>query len=219
MFSPRNSFYRDPFEDYQTRKKNPKIGLFTDAEVEGKKEGYKKAAKKYEESLQLLKIDYDFTIEKLKSKEYQYDKISEYLLDKLKELELEREKLKGYIAKKGNVSKEEIDSAINYSLRTGASLLTSSCIMPQHDPISIIIDCIYAYKERKFREAEKRGYEEAENIYKEKISKLEKKLKCAKEEGNKSIHDIGIFIYDLLTAIRDNYKIIAELKISIDEDK
>ena len=54
-----------------------------------------------------------------------------------------------------------------------------------------ILDLIYSYKEKKLRQAEQKGYEEARILFDKKLQKLKDELKKLKEHGDREIDTLS----------------------------
>lgn len=143
--------------------------LITDVEIEGKKQGYTRAAKEFEEAFRSIEEKYKQTIAFLQSQKDFYNYKANEFIDILEQLEKQEEKLKKQIndkireaSHKFNIPKSELEK----SLEAG-TLLTSG-----NKACLDFLDLIYNYKSDKLHEAEKKGYEEAKEIFVSKIQNL-----------------------------------------------
>lgn len=68
--------------------------LFKDVETEGKKQGYQRAAKEYEEVFKVIENEYKETKEYIEKSKNRYDEMAETLINKLQDLEMRKSVLK-----------------------------------------------------------------------------------------------------------------------------
>jgi ribonucleotide reductase alpha subunit len=194
-------------------KKGPSISekidmLFTDVETEGKKQGYKRAASKYEKAFKEIEYEYNKTKELIESQKSNYGNESEKLIEKLSELEKQKKLLEKQFEKRTK------DFSSKYDIPIGdvSKFASTGTLMCTTFTVSIL-DLIYSYKEKKLRKAEQRGYIEARELYEEKIAKLKQDLQDLKKKGNADIKNLLYMIDDLFNAIADEQMKIADLKI------
>lgn len=190
--------------------------LMGDVETEGKKWGYKKAARKYESAFSQIEKEYKQTKEIIKNKAELYDKKSDMLIQRLeylensrKQLEKERRQQEIQISEKYDISIEEIRNA---SATGGTSFIAG--------PIAIAVILgtvgIYGYKKKKFIEAEQQGYEEARKLYEKKIGRLQRRLAILKDNGDTKINEMINMIERIMNEIADEQMRIADLRILLE---
>ena len=184
--------------------------LFTDVEVEGKKQGYKKAAAEYKKAFQAIENEYNNAKKVIEYQKNAYGSQVDILIEKLESLEKQKDNLKKQVERKAKAVSEKYDipeSQVKGSLAAGAMLIGG----PMSD--FSILGMIYKHKERKLHEAEQRGYIEAKELYEAKIEKLKSELSALKEKGNAEIKKLLNLIDEILGEIVDEQMKIAELKI------
>lgn len=182
--------------------------LFKDVETEGKKQGYKRAAREYEKAFRVIENEYKQTKELIQSQKSNYGNQSEKLIEKLSELEKQKKSLEEQLERKMKAV------SVKYGIPTGevrrfaatGSLISITSTLG-------ILDLIYSYKEKKLRKAEEWGYLEAKELYEEKIGNMKKDLQELKKKGNADIKNLLDMISDLLHAIAEEQMKIADLKI------
>ena len=182
--------------------------LFTDVEIEGKKQGYKKASNEYDKMFREIQNDYNEAIELIKSLKISYDPQLERHISKLSELEEQEKSLKGRLERKTK------DVSIKYEIPIGdVRRAAGAGNLINMNPSVEIWSLIYRHKERKFKEAEQRGYLEAKELYERKIADLKQKLHKQKKDGYLGVNNLLDEISAVLDAIVEKKTKIADLEI------
>lgn len=185
--------------------------IFTDVEIEGKKNGYENASKEYELIFLKLENQYRETERLINIEKNFYGNQSQNLIDKLSDLENERDALKMRV----NHQVNKISKYYNVSAASiGLSMMNGTLLIPNSN--FGVIDIIYRYKDKKMKKAEQYGYLEAKAIYEEKIKKLQNELTVLKENGNYEIRKLVDLISDVLKEIVNIQTSITELKILVE---
>lgn len=184
--------------------------LFTDVEIEGKKQGYDRASKEYSAAYRAIEKEFSETKKLIEQQKTSYDNKAEILINKLEYLEKKKECLEHEVdAKTRNVSRR-VDIPIR---EVRSSLAAGTLLVGDPLPSVDILGMIYKHKEKKLKEAEQRGYAEAKELYENKISKLKTELKQLQENGDRDIKKLLSMIDEIFEAIADEQIKIAELKI------
>lgn len=187
--------------------------IFTDVEVEGKKQGYARAATEYEKVFRSIQREYKETKELIESQINMYDKQSDTLIAKLEALEKQKKRLERQVRQKS----EDVSEKYNIPMVQIQPALDVGTIFA--DPVLFsVFGMFFRYKERKLREAEQLGYMEARKLYEEKIDKLKKDLATLKRKGNSKIKEMINLINEVLDTIAAEQMKIAELKILLQGD-
>lgn len=158
--------------------------ILEDVEAKGEQQGYEKAARKYEKFFQDLENEYQWTKKVLESYISGYDARLEVLAVWLEMLKKEEEELKKQIGRREVLEKNYVpfgDGEVLFSDRDG-------CVVPYS--VSVLGTMCRCYKEWKFREAERRGYVRAKELYVEKINEMGKKLEELQEKGDGEIQEL-----------------------------
>lgn len=184
--------------------------LVTDVEVEGKKQGYSRASKEYENVFLSIAKDFEDTKRIIEEQKNSYNNKADILIERLEALENERKALEKCVNTKAkDVSCKyhlPIDKVQN-ALNTG-NLLTGGTL-----EMADFLTIIYVYKEKKLREAEQKGYIEAKKLYQDKIQKLKNELKQLSKNGAVEIQNLIAMISEVLDAIANEQMKIAELNV------
>lgn len=180
--------------------------IFTDVETEGKKKGYSRAAKEYEKVFCYIEEEYNKVKNIMENQKDIYGTKSDILIQKLEELEKKRQNLENQVEEKIYSVSKKYNLSIS---QVQESLINGNIIMRSKS----ILDIIYRYKEKKYREAEQHGYLEARNLYEDKINKLREELMSLKKEGDNKICELKNMIKEVLEKITDEKMKIAELEI------
>lgn len=184
--------------------------LFTDVEIEGKKQGYDRASKEYGAAYRKIEKEFRDTKKLIEQQKTSYDNKAETLINKLESLEKEKERLEREVDAKTRDVSRRFDipvSEVRGSLAAGTLLVGGP--MASVDVLGIV----YRHKKKKLKEAEQRGYAEAKELYENKISKLKSELKRLQENGDKDIRKLLSMIDEIFEAIVAEQMKIAELKI------
>ena len=182
--------------------------IFTDVETEGKKQGYSRAAKQYEEVYRSLENTYKQAIESIEAKTGQQSSRLDMEIWKLEALEKQKKSLEEQKAQKVN----SVSAKYNIPASDVAHFVSSGDIFSRSESI---IDIIYDYKERKLRKAEESGYLEAKKIYEEKISKLRHFLEEKKTTANADLQKLINMETEILDSISKIKMEIADLELAI----
>lgn len=180
--------------------------IFTDVETEGKKKGYSRAAKEYEKVFCYIEEEYNKVKNIMENQKDIYGTKSDILIQKLEELEKKRQNLENQVEEKIEAVSKKYGistSQVRTSIINGNTIMSSGSIL----------DIIYRYKEKKYREAEQHGYLEAKKLYEDKINELRKKRINLKKEGYNEICGLKNMIKEILDKIIDEQMKIAELEI------
>lgn len=184
--------------------------LVTDVEVEGKKQGYSRASREYENVFLSIAKDFEDTKRIIEEQKNSYNNKADILIERLEALENERKTLEKCVNTKAkDVSCKyhlPIDKVQN-ALNTG-NLLTGGTL-----EMADFLTIIYVYKEKKLREAEQKGYIEAKKLYQDKIQKLKNELKQLSKNGAVEIQNLIAMISEVLDAIANEQMKIAELNV------
>lgn len=184
--------------------------LVTDVEVEGKKQGYSRASREYENVFLSIAKDFEDTKRIIEEQKNSYNNKADILIERLEALENERKALEKCVNTKAkDVSCKyhlPIDKVQN-ALNTG-NLLTGGTL-----EMADFLTIIYVYKEKKLREAEQKGYIEAKKLYQDKIQKLKNELKQLSKNGAVEIQNLIAMISEVLDAIANEQMKIAELNV------
>lgn len=182
--------------------------LRTDVETEGKKKGFARAADEYAKVFRTIEREYQQTRELLASQKSAYDAQAEAFIAKLEALERKKAQLEKQVQQKSRDVSEKYDipvSQVQSSLAAGNFLSGSATID--------ILGILYRHKEKKLREAERRGYLEAKELYEAKIDSLKAELEELRIRGSADMMKMVAMIRELLDAIAEEEMKIAELKI------
>lgn len=183
--------------------------LFSDTETEGKKRGYEKAANEYSAAFRRIEKEFLETKNLIESQKNEYERQAYKLIDRLEELE----KLKEALENRVNSSVAQVSSRYNIPVCDVNRHMQSGTLL-YGEPTSInIFDIIFSYKEKKMRQAEKKGYAEAKELYETKIQKLKDELWRLKEKGGSETKILLNQISQIMDAIAEKEMQIAELQI------
>ena len=185
--------------------------LFEDVETEGKKQGYERASREYEQAVCAIKKEYEsmkyiFDNERL-SKEARVDQ----LIDRLKILEEKHKELQKEISLQEKKFSQRFDvpiQEIQKSREIGS-------VVERRNMAVDMLDLACMYKSGKKRDAEKRGYQEAKEEYIKKISILKENLKRIKIKGEAEMNQLTSLIDEVWEEIIKEETRIAELKIAL----
>ena len=187
--------------------------LFTDVETEGKKQGYQRASSEYEHVFNKIEMQYNEAMRDIEKQKDTYEDLSKKLMKRLQKLENERDTLRIEIDNNIKKVSDKMGKPVSFvkSAVASGSLLMPSIALPS------ILDIIYSHKEKKLREAERRGYQEAREIFDRKVNKLKERLLDLKKKGKSDLNNFIQLIDDILDEILDNQVKIAELKIVLNQ--
>ena len=186
--------------------------LFKDVETEGKKQGYVRASKEYESAFRRVENEYRETKKILDNDIMSNDEKIEALLVELERLEERRNKLEKKVKTKTQNVSDTYDipiEQINTSMASGTLIMGT--------PSFSALDIICSYKERKMQKAEERGYQEARELYLEKIEKLKVKLEELKKKSSKKLKELTDMAKEIMSDIADEELKIAELQILLNQ--
>lgn len=200
---PGGSFLGDP-------RNIKKMGIILkDVEIEGKKQGYERASKEYEEAFRIIEKEFNDTKDLIEQQRNSYNTQADKLINKLEQLERQKSELERQAASKV----KEVSRRYHIPVGEVTEAFTAGTLITNRTVVGDALNLIYQLKEKQFREAEQRGYTEAKKLYEEKINKLKTELKCLKEKGNKDIQNLLSMINDIFDAISEEQMKIADLKI------
>lgn len=183
--------------------------LFKDVETEGKKQGYQRAAKEYEEVFKVIENEYKETKEYIEKSKNRYDEMAETLINKLQDLEMRKSVLKEQVERQT----KELSVKYNIPVEDITKSLAAGTLVVGVPITFGVLGIIYNHKEMKLKEAEQRGYAEVRKLYENKVEILKRNLKELKKKGANEIQELLDLINDLFDAISDEEMKIAELKI------
>lgn len=181
--------------------------ILEDVEAKGEQQGYEKAARKYEKFFQDLENEYQWTKKVLEAYISGYNARLEVLDVWLEMLKKEEEELKKQIDRREVLEKNYVpfgDGGVLFSDRDG-------CVVPY--PVSVLGTMCCCYKEWKFREAERRGYVRAKELYLEKINGMRQKLDELLEKGDGEIQELIRQMREVLDEIMAERIRVAELAV------
>ncbi|WP_455538019.1 hypothetical protein [Terrisporobacter sp.] len=181
--------------------------LFSDAEVEGKKRGYSKAAKEYEKVFKELESTYKETETALELEKEKLDNKCEKLIAILEDLQYKKNILESEVEAKSKRVCEVYNLDVKkYNFMKCTNTRSSNSIIS-------LIDIIYSSKEKKLKKAEEVGYLEAKKLYENKLMDMRKKLENLKLKGNVEMEKITDLITEVSDEIMNTQMYIAELNI------
>ena len=186
--------------------------ILTDAETEGRKRGYEKAATEYERAYQFLEDEYSIAVDFLKDSRELYELRTAELGRKLKRLEREKELLQKELDARAGRIAELYDipvSQVRACCAGGA--LRSGCLSDRTQVTFLALDLMYLYKKKKLETAEKEGYEEAREIYEKKLAGLRDNLRRIVAETDEMLRQYAEIYEELLDEITAVKTGIAEL--------
>ena len=154
-----------------------------DPVVEGKKAGYTRAAGEFKPILANLRRQCTKLKKDHENNKAELNKYSEQLLNKLKRLEEEKTRLKKYRDEKAN----EVESKYGVDISQSTGML--------------VFDFSGLFKKYKYKKAEIEGYEEAREIFEEKIKNEKKKIAELKKNCDEDIKKYMTLIGDILNEI------------------
>jgi len=161
--------------------------LLTDVETEGEKRGYEKASKEYDVAYKEIEKQFKETEAFFENQKNIYDYQANQLLDYLEILEKKHEYLEKQVELKTNAVSMKYSIPIDIIKR---SMAEGSLFTGVYHTVDIL-DLIYSYKEKKLRQAEQKGYEEARILFDKKLQKLKDELKKLKEHGDREIDTLS----------------------------
>lgn len=183
--------------------------LFVDALTEGRKDGYKLAAKEFEPVYNRLENEYNNTIIFIETQKENYANEAVSLIEKLQELEMQKKELEKAVANRT----EEVAKRFNILPINIKKSMSAGSLFLDISTTFVIIGIVYKVKERKYIKGRNEGYLEAKFIFEEKIQKLKNLLHNAVEINDEKIKALVAKIADILDAIAEEEKKVAELKI------
>ncbi len=186
--------------------------ITSDPEVDGKKDGYERAANEYEPIYQELKKEYDSAISEIKRLKQNYDTASSAKIEYLAQLEKKRDSLQERV----NYKAKQIASEHGISVSSLMSSFSNTGVV--QDTSWDIMRFITDSRMRKRKEAEKVGYSEAKRLYEEKLKSLRDKLERVKANASRQLKDYAELISKVLAEIEDIQIKIADLEIVLQED-
>ncbi len=181
--------------------------LFKNVEIEGKKQGYKRAASEYEKAFAQITKSYQLAREQAEMEQIDYNDQVEVLTKQLCALEKQKSLLKRQFGQK--VAK--VSSKYNLAVETVQNMAETGRVLASD--VFFITSYIHGYKDRKLQKAEQEGYREARSLYEEKIEKIKGNLQELKRMANADIKKLLDLIDDLLEAIAEERMKIADLNV------
>lgn len=183
--------------------------LFTDAETEGKKQGYTRAADEYTRILESLEKEYASVICTLRGNRHNAAEKMERLCEKLQDLTRTKDKL----------AQEADRKADRFSMTFGVPVCeVKQCIAGPHNPAMPAItfgalDLVYRSKQRKLAQAEQKGYVEAKQEFEKKTAKLRAELRQIIEKSQEEMREYAELCEDILNETARVKAQIAEFNI------
>lgn len=175
--------------------------------IDAEKQGYIKASKEYENAFKEIqtkyiqaKLRFEKTIREKDLYSEQLISLHEQLVLARESLELEFEKRSKKVAEENNVSAETVKNTI------------STNAFGSNNGIDLI-SLLHGYREKKLREAERKGYNRAKSEYDIKINALKREFKELQNMSNLKIGELYELISDVLIAISEERMKIATLTI------
>lgn len=182
--------------------------VFMDVDTEGEKRGYERAAAEYDAAYERIETEYLKAKELLEQQITNKDTEAIRLISKLQQLEENKKELECRVHEKTKQVSNKYDipfSSVSQSLMSGTLLIGGSEMG--------LLDLIYRYKSKKLKEAEKKGYEEARQLYRKKIRELKDNLELLRKKSSAELQELAKLITDTIKEISDIETKIAELEI------
>ena len=182
--------------------------VLMDVDTEGEKRGYERAAAEYDAAYERIENEYLTAKKMLDQQMANKDAEATRLISKLQQLEEEKKNLERQVREKTKQVSNKYDipvSSVSQSLASGTLLMGGSG--------TGVLDLIYRYKSKKFKEAEEKGYAEARRLYKKKIRELKDNLELLKKKGDAELQELASLVTDAIKEISDAETKIAELEI------
>lgn len=174
------------------------ISLLKDAEIRAKKAGYERASEEYSMVYNDLKREYAEAKQFFESEYADHKKYIDKLNTKLRSLEEEEQRLKL------EISRYESE----YRSATTGSTMTNS--------IGSIAGGLVLFEDiLKMFDAEQQGYNEAKELYMEKIEKLQANLHRIEIEARRINRELGDMVNKYLLAIQEKQFEIANLNMEL----
>ena len=182
--------------------------VLMDVDTEGKKRGYERASAEYDIAYKHIENEYLMAKKMLEQQMASKDAEVSELISKLQQLEEEKRVLERRVREKTKQVSDKYDipvSSVTQSLSAGTLLIRGAG--------TEVLDLIYRYKNKKLKDAEEKGYEEARRLYQKKIKELEDNLEKLKNKGNTELQELAKLIADAIKEISVTETKIAELEI------
>ena len=182
--------------------------VLMDVDTEGEKRGYERAAAEYDAAYVRIENEYLTAKNLLEQLITSKDTEATRLISKLQKLEEDKRILERKVHEKTKQVSNKYNipvSSITQSLVSGTLLIGGSG--------TGVLDLIYRYKSKKLKEAEKKGYEEARQLYRKKIRELKDNLELLRKKSSAELQELAKLITDTIKEISDIETKIAELEI------
>lgn len=175
--------------------------IFSDAKTEGKKRGYERAAQEYKRVLEEVEWNYKEISKIIKKHGEFYDWKSAKLLGIATDLKEEKEKVEKKVeSKTKEVSRKYDIPIVGVSSAIGMGMNPCMELNP-YLQVSAALGMVYEYKKRQMDKAEQEGYQEAKELYEQKIKYMKRKLKRLEREADEEIKAMMHLISDTIDAL------------------
>lgn len=210
MFDTLRYMIENAISDTIEHQKDVVETIFSDPEYEGKKNGYAAASKEYSKVLESITATFRKTEELFSQQRSSQNELYKKSIRILQDLEEQKEELERQLdrsVKKVSIRYDVPATTVKEAMGRG------SVLNFENYAGTIAIELFYQHKKRKYRKAEKQGYEEAKREYAKKVRALQNKLSMLIRENKKHEQELeenikGIF--DDIVAVQTE---IAELNI------
>lgn len=184
--------------------------ILMDVDTEGQKRGYERAAAEYDAAYERIEKEYLVAKRVLEQQMASKDDEASKLISKLQQLEKEKKA----VARRVNEKTKQVSGKYNIPVPSVTRGLTSGTLMMGGSGAGVF-DLVYMYKNKKLKEAEEKGYQEARRLYKKKINELKENLDRLKNKGDAELQELAELITDVIREIADAESKIAELEIAL----
>ena len=181
--------------------------LFGDVRTEGKKRGYERAAREYEQVLTKIAKEYDDGKNRVSRKKAYYDKKINDLTDKLGQLEKERKRLEKELNVKLGLGLGEFEKSNAFNALSDIYKFSG---------IYSVFELVLKYRRGIFDREEIKGYEEAKAVYEKKMESMKKDLKKLKTDEDRETQKLQKIVNEILDNISEEEMKIADLKLALE---
>ena len=183
--------------------------ISSDAKLEGKKQGYIRAASEYKKAYKEIEKNY----KELKSIILQRKNDSNNKIDSLIAQLQVLEKRKNELEKIKNQKSKDVSNTYNIPLKDIKGAIVGGPVINYRLSGIAMIELIYLYKKKKWNDAEQKGYQEARKAHEQKIKELQEEFELEIKNANIDLEDLEHLIIDILISITRMHTEIAELEI------
>lgn len=169
--------------------------IFSDVKTEGRKKGYKRAAKEYERVLKEMEWAYQEIVNATRKQGIFYRRTTKKLLDidnilnkEMKKTEENVEYKTAEVSKKYNIPFSNISSIIGMGKQTFAP------IYPYQQ--TSVISLVYEFRKNQMDKAEQEGYQDAKEEYEKLIMEKKEELKKLQQEVDENTKEMVKLICD-----------------------